>query len=171
VSEIGILLAPGASGNPAQLEPHRAGLERRGYAVRIIGLPKGKAERAMPAYREAIAAGGADVIGGQSFGGRVATLVAAQEPPAAVVCFSYPLHAPGRQPTWAERTAHWPSIACPILLLSGESDPFADITLLREAVGLLPNGRLVTYPGQGHSLTRVLDAALDEVATFIGANT
>jgi predicted alpha/beta-hydrolase family hydrolase len=168
---IRILLAPGASGNPAQLERHRAGLARRGYAVRIIGLPKGKAERAIPAYREAIAVGGAGVIGGQSFGGRVATLVAAEEPPSAVVCFSYPLHAPGRQPTWAERTAHWPRIACPVLLLSGESDPFADITLLHEAARLLPHGRLVTYPGQGHSLAGVLDAALDEVATFIEANT
>jgi hypothetical protein len=35
----------------------------------------------------------------------------------------------------------------------------------------LPNARLVTYPGEGHSLTRVLDAALDEVAAFIEANT
>lgn len=166
-----ILLAPGASGNPAQLEPHRAGLETRGHEVRILGLPRGKAERAVPAYRQAIAAAGADVIGGQSFGGRVATLVAAEEAPRAVVCFSYPLHAPGRQASWEERTAHWPRIACPVLLLSGESDPFADISLLRRAVPLLPDATLITYPRLGHSLRPVLDAALDEVDRFIREHT
>ena len=167
-----ILLAPGASGNPAQLRPHRAGLERRGYAVEIVALPRGKAERAIDPYRAAIGDRHASaVIGGQSFGGRVATLVAAEEPPAAVVCFSYPLHAPGRQPSWDERTAHWPRIACPALLLSGESDPFAEIGLLRGAVGRLPNATLITYPGLGHSLTPVLDDALDAVQRFIGSNT
>jgi hypothetical protein len=35
----------------------------------------------------------------------------------------------------------------------------------------LPNARLVTYPAVGHGVGRVLDAALDEVASFIGANT
>lgn len=137
-----------------------------------MSLPKGKAERAMPMYAAALGLdAGATVIGGQSFGGRVATLIAPEAKPAAVVCFSYPLHAPGRQPTWAERTAHWPEIACPVLLLSGESDPFADIGLLRTAVEQLPNARLVTYPGQGHSLARVANAAVDEVAAFLEANT
>ena len=101
----------------------------------------------------------------------MATLIAPEVMPAAVVCFCYPLHAPGRQDSWEDRTSHWPRITSPVLLLSGESDPFADIGLLRRAVERLPNARLVTYPGEGHSLTRVLDAALDEVAAFIGANT
>ena len=101
----------------------------------------------------------------------MATLVAPDARPAAVVCFCYPLHAPGRQDRWAERTAHWPGVACPVLLLSGESDPFADIELLREAVEQLPRATLVTYPGLGHSLAPVLDRALDEVEAFIGANT
>lgn len=167
-----ILLAPGASGNPSQLARHRTGLTERGYDVEIIGLPKGTAERAMPVYRAAIGAAAAFVtIGGQSFGGRVATLVAAEDAPQAVVCFSYPLHAPGRQPAWDERTAHWPRIACPVLLVSGESDPFADIDLLRRAVERLPNATLITYPGLGHSITPVLDDALDAVHRFISSNT
>jgi predicted alpha/beta-hydrolase family hydrolase len=167
-----ILLAPGASGNPAQLAPYRARLTARGFEVEIVALPKGKAERAMPGYAAAVGDDASTtVIGGQSFGGRVATLIAPEARPAAVVCFSYPLHAPGRQATWAERTAHWPAIACPVLLLSGESDPFADIGLLRGAVEQLPHARLVTYPGQGHSLAGVADAAVEEVAAFIGANT
>jgi len=167
-----IVLAPGASGNPTQLARHRAGLAKRGYDVEILALPKGTAERAMPVYLAAIGDGAAAaVIGGQSFGGRVATLIAPEARPAAIVCFSYPLHAPGRQPSWDERTSHWPRVECPVLLLSGESDPFAEIGLLGRAVERLPNARLVTYPGLGHSLVPVLDRALEEVDAFIGANT
>ncbi len=126
----------------------------------------------MPVYLEALSDGAATtVIGGQSFGGRVATLIAPDARPAAVVCFSYPLHAPGRQERWEERTSHWPMVSCPVLLLSGESDPFAEIGLLRRAVDQLPDARLVTYPGLGHSLSAVLEQALSEVEVFIGANT
>ncbi len=167
-----ILLAPGASGDPKQLARHRSGLADRGFEVEHVALPRGTAERAMPVYREALGDLAPETaIGGQSFGGRVATLIAPAVAPAAVVCFCYPLHAPGRQDSWEDRTSHWPRITAPMLLLSGESDPFADIGLLRRAVERLPNARLVTYPGEGHSLTRVLDAALDEVAAFIEANT
>jgi predicted alpha/beta-hydrolase family hydrolase len=167
-----ILLAPGASGNPKQLAPHAAGLRKRGFEVEVVSLPKGTAERAMPAWRDAIGPDPASLVtGGQSFGGRVASLIAAEDPPATLVLFAYPLHAPGRHDAWVERTAHWPRIACPVLLLSGESDPFARIDLLREAVGQLPRATLRTYPGVGHGVGPVLDEALDEVAAFIGSNT
>jgi len=137
-----------------------------------MSLPKGSAERAIPVYRDAIGSEPASLVtGGQSFGGRVASLLAAEDPPAALVLFAYPLHAPGRQEAWVERTAHWPQISCPVLLLSGESDPFARIDLLREASGLLPRATLRTYPGVGHGVGPVLDDALDEVAAFIGGNT
>ena len=81
--------------------------------------------------------------------------------------FSYPLHPPGRPEATTARVAHWPSIACPGLLLSGEADPFARIELLREAVGLLPDARLHTYPKLGHTLKPVFDDALDRVAAFL----
>lgn len=166
-----IVLAPGASGNPQQLKPHAAGLERRGFEAQIITLPRGAAERAMPVYREALGDAGGAVIGGQSFGGRVASLIAPEVKPSAVVCLSYPLHAPGRQAAWRERTAHWPSIACPVLLLSGEADPFANLDLLREAATQLRHGTLITYPRLGHSLKPVLEAALDEIARFVVEHT
>ena len=85
-----------------------------------------------------------------------------------LVCFSYPLHRPG-VPELGPRVAHWPSIPCPVLLLSGESDPFARIELLRAAVPLLRHGELVTYPRLGHGLKPVLDDALDRTAAFIRA--
>lgn len=167
-----VVLAPGASGNPAQLARHRAGLAARGYAVQIVALPKGTAERAVPVYRDAVGADlGSTVIGGQSFGGRVATLLAAEAPPAAVVCFSFPLHAPGRQEAWADRTAHWPRVGCPVLLLSGTADPFARIDLLRRAVEQLPDATLVEYPALGHSLVPVLDDVVDTVDRFLREHT
>lgn len=166
-----LLLAPGASGSIERLAPHRSGLEARGLAVTLVELPRGRAERAVPVYEAALTAASLrTAIGGHSFGGRVASLVSADGMgPAGLVLLSYPLHAPGRHDAWDERTRHWPRIACPVLLLSGESDPFARLDLLRSAVPRLPDARLVTYPGIGHGLERVLDAALDEVAAFVAS--
>lgn len=168
-----IHLAPGASGNVSQLHPHRDALVARGLDVRLLALPKGSAERAVPVYRDAVpeAARGAAAIGGQSFGGRVASLIAAESAPAALVLFCYPLHAPGRHDAWVDRTAHWPSIDSPVLLLSGESDPFARIDLLRDAVGRLPDATLHTWPGLGHGLRPVLAEAMDLVVAFLHART
>jgi predicted alpha/beta-hydrolase family hydrolase len=105
------------------------------------------------------------VIGGHSYGGRVASLLAADEPPRALVLLSYPLHRPGHpeQP----RTEHWPRIKCPVLLLSGEADPFARIALLRDEVAKLSDAQLLTYPGIGHGLLKVKDDALDQIARFV----
>jgi len=55
-----------------------------------------------------------------------------------------------------------------VLFLSGESDLFAKIDLLREAIATrLPHAELVTYPRIGHGLTRVLDDVLDRVEQFL----
>ena len=146
---------------------HVAGLRLRGIDARAIDLPRGRAERAVPSFAALLAAGPAPAVGGHSFGGRVASLAAAQQPARALVLLSYPLHAPGRTGDWEARTAHWPAIACPVLLLSGEADPFARIDLLREAVARLPDARLVTWPRLGHRLLPVLDDALDRIAAFL----
>jgi uncharacterized protein len=148
------------------MKPYIAGLKRRNFAARAVGLPLRKAEEVTGVYREQVKQYPSAIIGGQSYGGRVASLLAAEETPRALVLFCYPLHRPG-QPNQL-RTAHWPSISCPVLLLSGESDPFARIDLLRESISLLPNAELITWPGVGHGLTRVLDQALDKVAEFVG---
>jgi hypothetical protein len=55
-----------------------------------------------------------------------------------------------------------------VLLLSGESDPFADIELLRAQVKRRRGWTLHTYPGVRHGLAQVLDDALDRVAAFVG---
>jgi uncharacterized protein len=169
-----LLLAPGASGGPERLRPIASALEARGVSVGLVALPRGKAERALPAYRTALdAEAGIAAIGGHSFGGRVASLLAADSPapPAALVLLSYPLHAPGRHEAWDARTSHWPAIRCPVLLLSGEADPFARIDLLRTAVGRLGDATLRTWPRLGHGIGPVLDEAVEEIVGFLAART
>jgi hypothetical protein len=151
------------------MAPFVAGLVRRGLPAVAVDLPKRRAEDAVPAWRAAVPDGPQTAVGGHSYGGRVASLAAAEPGAgyAALVLFSYPLHPPGKPERTDARIAHWPRIACPVLLLSGESDPFARIELLRTAVGLLPDARLVSYPRLGHALKPVLDEVLDQVAAFL----
>jgi predicted alpha/beta-hydrolase family hydrolase len=165
-------LGHGASGTSASMKPFVDGLRRRDIEATAIDLPKRKAEDAIPAFHRVVPDGPDVVVGGHSYGGRVASLVAAEpgSPYAALVLFSFPLHPPGSPDRTAARTAHFPEIRCPALFLSGESDPFARIDLLREAVGGLAGPvELHTYPKVGHGLLPVLDDALDRVSTFLAA--
>jgi Predicted hydrolase of the alpha/beta-hydrolase fold len=168
-----LFLAHGASGSAAGLAPQVAGLKRRGVDATAVQLPKGRAEAAMPAYRAAAPASLETAIGGHSFGGRVASLLAAEHSYGALILLSYPLHPPGGAERWAERwderTTHWPQIDCPVLLLSGDRDPFARIGWLRNAVRRLRSAELVVYPGVGHGIGPVFDEALDRVAAFVKA--
>lgn len=165
-----VLLGHGASGDAASMAPFVEGLRRRGIDAGAVDLPKRKAEDAVPAWRAAVPDGPGTVAGGHSYGGRVASLAAAAGAGyAGLVLFSFPLHPPG-QPTRTEaRIAHFPSIECPVLFLSGESDPFARIELLRTSVRRIPDATLVTYPRLGHTLKPVLDDVLDRVRTFVEA--
>jgi predicted alpha/beta-hydrolase family hydrolase len=153
------------------MAPFVAGLRARGIEAVAIDLPRRKAEDALPAFHLVVPSGAGIAVGGHSYGGRVASLAAA-EPGASfegLVLFSYPLHPPGSPERTDARVAHWPAIRCPVLLLSGESDPFARIDLLRSAVSRLASSELVTYPRLGHTLKPVLEDALDRAAAFLAA--
>ena len=157
-----------------------AGLVARGIDARAIDLPVKKAEAAVPVFRSIVPDGrgapGADglpiAVGGQSYGGRVASLAAAEPDTdyAALVLFSFPLHPPGAPDRAEERTAHFPAIRCPVLFLSGDADPFARVELLRARITLIGDAELVTYPRLGHTLKPVLDDALDRTAAFLRAH-
>ena len=148
------------------MEPYAIGLRARGIDAVAIDLPKRRAEDAVPALMAIAPPGPSVVVAGHSYGGRVASLAAATATYRGLVCLSYPLHRPGA-PDGLVRSAHWPEIGCPALLLSGESDPFARIDLLRAAMPRLQAGELVTYPRLGHTLMPVLDDVLDRVAAFV----
>jgi pimeloyl-ACP methyl ester carboxylesterase len=164
-----IYLGHGASGDARSMKPFVDGLRARGFGAEAVDLPIRKAEEVVSVWRAAVPEGLGVAIGGHSFGGRVASLAAAEPDTTyeALVLFSYPLHPPGKPENTEARIAHWPLIRCPVLLLSGEADPFARIELLRESVKLLPNAELVTWPKVGHGVTPVLDDALDRVAVFL----
>jgi len=164
-----LYLGHGASGSAASMAPFVKGLRARGVDASAIDLPRRRAEDALPAFHLAVPSAADVAVGGHSYGGRVASLAAAEpdSPYAALVCFSYPLHPPGAPERTDARIAHWPAIRCPVLLLSGESDPFARIEILRGSVGLLAQAELVTYPRLGHTLKPVLDDVLDRVAAFL----
>ena len=163
-----VVLAHGASGNAASMAPWVNGLERQGIEARAIDIPVRKAEDAVEAYRAAAEPGPDVVIGGQSYGGRVASLLAA-EPNATVaglILMCYPLHPPGKPESL--RSEHLHRIQCPVLMLSGESDPFARIELLRSTIAReLPGAQLVTYPGVGHSLRSITDETVGKMTEFV----
>jgi hypothetical protein len=160
------------------MAPWVDGLRARGFEATAVDLPRRKAEDAVAAFEAQVPDEPGVVIGGQSFGGRVASLAVAGVRPAGaagrehayagLVCLCYPLHPPGSPASAAARSAHWPAIAAPALLLSGTSDPFARIDLLEAAMPTMPRGRLVTYPRLGHNLRPRLDDVLDRVASFLG---
>jgi predicted alpha/beta-hydrolase family hydrolase len=110
--------------------------------------------------REAVAAMrkmviGPVTLGGQSYGGRQSTMLAAEEPGLveALLLLSYPLHAPGKpgQP----RTAHFPNLRTPALFVHGTKDPFGTIEELTEALKMIPaKTELITVEGAGHDLKR-----------------
>ena len=163
-----VVLGHGASGTAASMKPYVVGFTRRGINAIAVDLPKGKAERAVPIFIKTSGTGREVVGGGQSFGGRVASMAAVEAGFGGLVLFSYPLHRPGH--TDELRIEHLPSIRCPTLFLSGDRDPFARIDLLKEAVKLVPNARLEIFQGQGHGLLAILDQALDVAAEFILTN-
>ena len=93
--------------------------------------PPLKAELAIGEYRDAVAeivaiAGSPVVIGGKSYGGRVASMVADELHDAGavggLVCLGYPFHPPEKPD--AVRTAHLLTLRTPALICQGTNDPF-----------------------------------------------
>jgi predicted alpha/beta-hydrolase family hydrolase len=92
-------------------------------------------------------------LGGASYGGRQATLLAAERPELAdaLLLLAYPLHAPGRPQ--APRAAHFPAIRTPTLFVHGTRDPFGTIAELEAARATLgAPSALVVVDGAGHDL-------------------
>jgi predicted alpha/beta-hydrolase family hydrolase len=92
-------------------------------------------------------------LGGHSYGGRMASMLAADSPGLAdaLLLLSYPLHPP-RQPQQL-RTKHFPQLRTPTLFVSGTHDGFASIPELQAALALIPaQKQLLPIEGAGHDL-------------------
>lgn len=93
-------------------------------------------------------------LGGSSYGGRQASLLAASEPDLVegLLLLSYPLHPPGK-PT-SLRTQHLPELHTPALFVSGTRDAFGSIDELQAAIKLIPaRTKLVVVEGAAHGLS------------------
>jgi uncharacterized protein len=92
-------------------------------------------------------------LGGHSYGGRQATMLAADELQLAdgLLLLSYPLHPP-RKPSQL-RTQHLPNLQTPALFVHGTRDPFGSIKEMEEALTVIPAKHLLMpVEGAGHDL-------------------
>jgi predicted alpha/beta-hydrolase family hydrolase len=147
------------------MRPWVASLAGHGIVARALDLPRSNPERAVAVFHDALIADPGAAIGGHSFGGRMASMLAARQSVAALVLLSYPLHRPGHPEDL--RSAHWAAIDCPVLLLSGDRDPFAKVDLLRAEARKLRNAELIVYPGLGHGLLPVREDVAARIAAFL----
>ncbi len=95
------------------------------------------------------------LLGGASYGGRQASLLAAEAPELAqgLLLLSYPLHPPGRPAKL--RTGHFPQLAVPALFVQGTVDPFGSIDDLTAAIAAIPAPTaLIAVDKAGHDLKR-----------------
>ncbi|WP_124713656.1 alpha/beta family hydrolase [Mycolicibacterium nivoides] len=124
------------------------------------GPPSGSAAGDQEGIAEAIAlartlADGPVIAGGHSYGGRMTSMVAADEDsgagPDVLTLFSYPLHPPGK-PERA-RTEHLSRITVPTVFTHGTADPFGTIEELTAATALVGGPtELVVIEGARHDL-------------------
>jgi uncharacterized protein len=140
-----------------------------GYTVLRCDLPfrqerqtgppfPGNAERDRAGLRNAVAAlrkriSGRIFLGGQSYGGRQATMLCAAEPGlvSGLLLLSYPLHPP-RKPEQL-RIQHLPNLRTPSLFVEGTRDPFGSVEEIERALKLIPaKTELLKVEGAGHDL-------------------
>ncbi len=169
----GLVLTHGAGGDCTAplLVAAAAAFTAAGYCVLRVDLPfrqrrpkgppspsgaaadRAGLRRAVEAMRSLTS--GPVMLGAQSYGGRRATVLAAEEPGlvAALLLFSYPLHPPGKPERL--RTEHFPRLAAPCLFVHGTADPFGSPAELRAAMALIPAPtQTITVEGAGHDLKR-----------------
>ena len=93
------------------------------------------------------------MAGGHSYGGRQASMVAAESPglAAALLLLSYPLHPPDRPAQL--RTAHLPRLETPTLFVHGSRDPFGSPEEMERTRALIPaRAELLVADGAAHDL-------------------
>ena len=92
-------------------------------------------------------------LGGHSYGGRQATMLASEDPQLVngLLLLSYPLHPP-RKPTEL-RVSHFPALQTPALFVQGTRDPFGSIAEMKSALESVPAPKLLfVVEGAGHDL-------------------
>ena len=109
-------------------------------------------------------------LGGQSYGGRQASMLSAGAPGLAdaLLLLSYPLHPP-RRPVKL-RTAHLPNLKTPTLFAHGSRDPFGTLEEMAAARSLIPaRTTLVAVDGAAHDVFRAPKRAGSDIAAEIAS--
>ena len=120
--------------------------------------PPGSADRDQRGLRSAADSlrkqvSGRIFLGGHSYGGRQATMLAASQPDleAGLLLLSYPLHPPKRPQQL--RIAHFPQLRTPALFVHGARDGFGTQEEMMAALQLIPaKTQLNPVPSAGHEL-------------------
>jgi predicted alpha/beta-hydrolase family hydrolase len=185
----GLVLTHGAGANcdaPLLVEAARA-FSAAGVVVLRCDLPFRQQRASGPPSRSSAAADRAGLrkavaemrrivagpvyLGGHSYGGRQASMLAVEQPDiaAALLLLSYPLHPP-RKPQQL-RTDHFPALRTRAVFVHGTSDPFGTIVELEAAIAAIPAPhRLIPIDGAGHDLRRGrIDLAAIVAALLDGA--
>ena len=108
-------------------------------------------------------------LGGHSYGGRQASMLAAEDVFVAdgLLLLSYPLHPPGKPEQ--VRTGHFPELRTPSLFVHGTRDPFGSPVEMRAALRLIPGrAELVEMEGAGHDLRPLVRRAGELVPKLAG---
>jgi predicted alpha/beta-hydrolase family hydrolase len=106
------------------------------------------------------------VLGGRSFGGRMASMAVAEGLPAAgLVLLSYPLHPPGKPDRL--RTEHFAALDLPCLFVSGTRDPFGSPAELDRAVAAIPGPVTQVWLPGAHDPRNQDHAIADAVTTWL----
>ncbi len=173
------------------MDAFAAGLGDRGIRVARFEFPYMESRRRtgkkrppdrqpilLQSWREVIARIGEGnlIIGGKSMGGRMATLLAAEDDPpplAGLVCLGYPFHPPGKPDRM--RTEHLEDLRLPCLIAQGERDAMGNhdevsTYSLSESIQLhwCPDGNhdLTPRKKSGHTQEDNWAGAMDAVAAF-----
>ena len=64
-----------------------------------------------------------------------------------------------------------PSLRCPVELVWGEGDDQVPVSVAREALALIPQGRLTVVPGDGHHVLRSSPGAVREAIRRVESRT
>jgi uncharacterized protein len=129
--------------------------------LRRFGPPRpGDAARDRQGLENAVAVmknmvSGRAFLGGQSYGGRQASMLLAEANTEkltdGLLLLSYPLHAPSRPDRL--RTQHLPNLRVPTLFVHGTRDPFGSIEQIESARQLIPaKTELMVIDDVGHDL-------------------
>lgn len=136
--------------------PPDAALDRQGLREQLVLLREQKPDQLW--------------LGGHSYGGRQASILASEEPGLAdaLLLLSYPLHPPGK--AGQLRTSHFPKLRTPVMFVHGSRDPFGSLDELKSAIALIPGPvQLLEVEGAGHDLGRDRSGLAQRiVSAFLG---